>query len=168
MKNTYTIKEGKHYASGFNFGRHKFSKEVTYKFVLGPECYYQKEQLNDKTGINKVGGFGIGLNHHENSVRIGWQPDFEREDTSIKIYVYLYNNGVRYDYYISNIYTCEVHKIKFSFTELCNQLIVEVNSQPFYIPEHYFPAKDGLKLFPYFGGNSTAPHDMKIYFERLN
>jgi hypothetical protein len=114
----------------------------------------------DDLDINKLFGRSFGL-HHKNSVRFGWRIDGNK----IAIYSYSYVNGQR----ISNMITkCSVEKeYKFTMTTKDKLTILEVDCDSYKIRYGVETGGSnfGYKLYPYFGGNKTAPHDLTIYLD---
>lgn len=163
----YIIKKGKHYASGFNFA---LTTKNTIKFscVFSKNCLYDKNQLinnDDIYDINKLYGVSLSYHHHHKSARFGWRCI---DNKTIQIITYTYNNSLRKieDSKIlgivkpNEIINLELYilknKIKYSFINLNSG---EKNSEYFNI-KNCFPIR--YILFPYFGGNNTAPHAMEI------
>jgi hypothetical protein len=166
----YKIKKDKHYPSGFNFGI-TFSRFVKFRCKFDKSCLYYIPD-NDKYDINKLCGFSTTWFHHKQSGRVGWRCV---DGESIEILTYSYNNGVReqndtdflgivmpeeefeisiYDNEDSYIYTFEIVGDRYSKMKCID------NKKKDWFFFHYL-------LYPYFGGNKTAPHDMSIYLKRL-
>jgi hypothetical protein len=77
----YKIKKGDHYASMSVFEKIGAMgwkvKSVSLKFIFRPECWWAPPRNNDDLDLNKLAGIGYGMNHHQNSVRLAWVPDFD-------------------------------------------------------------------------------------------
>jgi len=140
---------------------------VTYKFKFPKEDWFPYSDPDD-LDISKLCGFSYGL-HHNNSVRIGWTPDFKKEDQFI-LYFYLYNNGVRITREFSKInsdidYSLTISFDAFEFVtfDMSNDAgIMPVKaSEKFILPA----CKIGYSLWWYFGGNKTAPKKMVIWLK---
>jgi hypothetical protein len=121
-------------------------------------------QGEDASDINKLFGVSFGQ-HHKNSIRIGWN----NEGGDIKLYYYAYENGYRSWNYIG---ACKQHEAQSMVLEFdfANNKIYITNSATGSIDSirtreipYKFPLfKLGYYLFPYFGGNRTAPKDVYI------
>jgi hypothetical protein len=165
---TYTIKKGSHYAKGTfwdKFTAIGFNRKIlNATFCFSQSCWWAPPRNNDDLDLNKLCGIGYGLNHHKNSVRLAWVPDFNQPG-KIKIFGYTYDES------------SAGHKSQFIKTvqagSVCNGRIVNNGA-------NYQMSVDGTMitmenksgdpglcfgLFPYFGGNNTAPHDMDIELE---
>ncbi len=137
----YLIEAGKHYSFHFPmlvWDRNKM--EITFKF--DETAIYQTQSPNNQNDWNKLFGFSRGF-HHNNSVRLVWRwnPNIKR----IEITDYYYTNGVRF-------YN-KIPLLSINPGEERTLSISIANRNAF---------KLGYILFPYFGGQETAPHDIKI------
>lgn len=167
---TYIIKKGKHYPKGFHFN-FTFKNSVKFKCKFDESCLYYFDD-GDKHDINKLCGFSTTWFHHRQSGRIGWRCVNGKE---IEIVTYSYNDGTREQHETdilgivkpneefevsirdnedSYIYTFENLNVAGSFIRAIDK------KQKDWFFFHYL-------LYPYFGGNKTAPHDMKIYLQKL-
>ena len=161
---TFTIKEGKHYSTPIKFKLHPARTIVTYNAKFYPDCWY--EYVNhDSWDKNKLCGMSFGY-HHWNSIRVGWIPNF-KDKGKISLYAYWYNNRERHN----SLYICDVdvndyfrvfidvlEKSYFSIQISSTYETSEIEV-PFDLPKCLF----GYYLWPYFGGNNLAPHEMEIY-----
>ena len=66
----YTIKEGRHYSLHGQW-LHVNKKELIIKAKIPYTSKYDLKD-EDQLDVNKVGGIGFGFNHHDNSIRLGW------------------------------------------------------------------------------------------------
>lgn len=143
-----------------------FSKSLKFEFIFNDSSFYKFNDIDD-FDVNKLIGFNKGFNHHhKNSIRIGWRPYKNR----IMLYSYVYDNGNRIikkilDVDINKKYLCEIIERKNNYIISISEANVFVNIQHrFNIP---FNNRDFFNfryvLFPYFGGNKKAPHNM--FFE---
>jgi hypothetical protein len=140
--------------------------EVRYKIKFDEACWYPREKV-EYTGVNKLCGLGFGLNHHSNSIRIGWQPDFENVNV-ILLYAYWYDSEGEGDY--QKEYICSVQpSVEFSagIKLLEDKYEVSVNEYMVSVPNNFKDKNWGFYLRPYFGGNSKAPENMVIEIEYL-
>ncbi len=161
---TYHIRARHHYAPHlpkFYLGmKKKFF--IDFRFMEG--CQYQF-QGEDSADINKLFGVSFGQ-HHKNSIRIGWNSAGNGE---IKLYYYAYEDGERTFNFIG---TCKMYEFQLLKLELDfdNNLVKITNSvtglpdsvRTKEIPYKFPRFKLGYYLFPYFGGNRTAPTDTYI------
>lgn len=163
------IKKNKHASTLFGFLPHikfSFKNEFTFTGSFDENCLYNFDTV-DKWDINKLIGLSTSYHHHKQSVRFGWRC---LNGKTIEILAYCYDKGKRLEKFIDHI-LCEVEpgqefklriKIypnKFKLTALSNDkcssvVLLKQGGWKF----KYF-------LFPFFGGNLKAPHDMNIYLK---
>lgn len=162
-RSSIIIKKGTH-GPFFDFVAHLGIKEYSFKAKFNRNCLYNK--LEPENDWNKLFGFSQGF-HHENSVRIGWRR-IEMFPNSLEICVYAYVNGERV---IDPFYVVSIDKwYKFSIVhdkyKTTVTLIDEKHRSSVRVirRSNDLGRMPGYFLFPYFGGQETAPHDMKIDF----
>jgi transposase-like protein len=168
---TYIIKKGKHSASGLNFGL-TFRDKIKFRACFTESCLYDLHS-NDNYDINKLFGFSTTSFHHIQSARVGWRCIDKKH---IELLTYSYNDSKRAideadvlgKVLPNQWFTCEIidkedfYEYRF-FLENNKDMTVNIahdKKQKDWFLFHYL-------LFPYFGGNKTAPHDMKILLKRL-
>ena len=159
----YTIYQNKHYSNNslykiINFLNIKNS--LSYLVMFDSSCEY-KLSKSDQEDINKLFGFSLGFNHHKDSARFGWFYD----DGTIHLYWYVYDNGIRKYGIIKNLDLNTRYELTIKS---------DTNNWHFSVVDDYSKTKTdvkvvkssefkiGYKLWPYFGGNNPAPHDIKI------
>ena len=155
----FNIKKGSHY-SGFRFKPLWKKKDFRIEVVFTDECAYPSFGDVDDFDINKLYGISWGM-HHTNSYRIGWRSD---QNGGIILSDYYYVNGERK---YNDICTVPTNRnVTIDFTEDSDRIgkttintlkihgesVVEINNK----------CKWGYTLFPFFGGNKSAPNDMEI------
>mgnify|MGYP006972337173 CR=1 FL=1 len=135
------------------------------KFIVhfDSSAIYQNQVKRDRRDINKLMGFSDHFSlHHRYSARFGWRW----LNDSLQLTAYCYNKGIRSFKEICNIplYSFDTCEIKISG----NQYIFSVNDQSISMPRTAGGKNAvGYKLFPFFGGNESAPHDIHIYIKEL-
>jgi hypothetical protein len=154
----FVIKKGNHYASGLHaafFINHSMSFKA--KFDDSAEYYLGNVNQYD---VNKLYGFSdCGSAHHTNSARFGFV--WNDQTLKLEIHAYAYASGSRNMKFISNVslnqsydYKIVANKYSYDFT---------VNGKTVNLPRGCKSKNAvGYKLYPYFGGDEVAPHDMKI------
>lgn len=160
----YKISRNSHYCNfsgiNFHFGKLDFSRKV----IFHESCYY--DFLNGNSyDVNKLCGLSHGI-HLEDSVRFGWLPNFKKKK-KIEVYGYLHNIGI-----ITFAKICDVDvntEIDIKWKYLNEKIIFSVynGKESFNVDMMYNKPNFllGYYLNPYFGGDNTAPRDMKIFIE---
>lgn len=156
----YLIKKGQH-NSGFHLGIH-FKKEIVMKreVIFKENCKYDLNGI-DQSDVNKLFGVSFGL-HQKNSARFGWRWSLDKN--KIEILTYTYINGVRnfdslqfVDLEETITLTLEAKADTYCFKFGTSELTIKKSNTPSY----------GYFLYPYFGGNQMAPHDINIFIDSL-
>jgi len=156
----YFIGKGEHYSSQsaiivLNTPRIKCD------VIFDSSAIYQSNQSYNQADVNKLIGFSdCGEGHHENSARLGWNWN----GSQIVIYAYAYSGTERIILPIDSVkigkaISCSVEAIEGTYHFAVGESKVRI--QRFcgnYTGSFY-------KLFPYFGGDETAPHDIRIYIK---
>lgn len=127
--------------------------------IFDQSAIYQTKTKENQHDINKLLGFsGCNSFHHVNSARFGWRW----LKGNLEIHAYSYVNGERITKYIGTVNLDSSYSYQINMTS---------NSYIFYL-EGFDPVEiergnhceRGLyyMLFPYFGGDEVAPHDIII------
>ena len=168
----YTIKKGNHYCSanifqkigGIGWNIRKFSL----RFTMRSSCWWAPMRNNDDHDQNKLTGMVYGLNVHGNSVRLTWVPDFEAKGM-IRISGYVYDKKTTDPKFTTKyITTVPVEQpVMATFENLGSEYEITVNGISIRMDNVHGDPKLCYRLYPYFGGNNTAPQDMVIDIEYL-
>jgi hypothetical protein len=156
----YTIQQGQHYC---NLSAYKPVETSEMKFMVrfDSSSVYQTEDPVNQYDINKLFGFSDNnMDHHQYSARFGWRWS----EGALRLFGYVYNNGVVSSQEISTVAIgaqlhCSIrisptHYI-FSVNEITDSLVRTSTT----------PRAKGYQLFPYFGGDEAAPHQVDIWIK---
>lgn len=134
---------------------------LSFNCKFNTKCVYDFGTL-DNYDCNKLYGLSTSYNHMVQSARIGWRCI---DNESIEIMTFVHDNGTFLEPQILGIvkpnewFTAkiEIKNDMFSFyfesKNIENDIDVKISKIPY---------KLKYKLFPYFGGNRTAPKTMLI------
>lgn len=159
----FKIRKNNHYSGGFIhklFHAFHDSNKASHYTTFDNSTLYVDDTV-DKFDVNKLFGFSIGL-HHYTSYRFGWNCI----DNEIHIYAYSYVKGKRL---IDEICVID-NNVEYKFIILIKngRAVFTVISPELAIKQAIHPAPSsrmfGYSLWPYFGGNKVAPHDINIEF----
>ena len=157
------IRKGRHYSNEF---KPKFfcktPTRIEHSFNFTNSCEYSLD-YPDHLDINKLFGIGFGLNHHKNSIRVGWR--YSTGLGKIELLSYDYNYGSRSYNHITYIDLSKFYNISIRLNRKCNFYRIFIDNEPIIQVDYQFPNKFSLKtkLGCYFGGNQTAPKNLLIY-----
>lgn len=153
----YVIKKGEHDSGS---SPKSFSKTIlSFQAKFDESAEYQTTRQENQADINKLMGFSdCNGHHHNNSARFGWRWF----DNQLEIHAYCYIDGQRVNKYITSVplnsmndYQIEIADNKYIFT-VNNNARLEINKNN--------SCSGGINymLFPYFGGDEPAPHDITV------
>jgi hypothetical protein len=113
--------------------------------------------------INKLYGFSDnGALHHDFSARFGWRWS----DGALRLFAYVYNEGIVTSAEISTIDIGE--NIACALRVKMGQYEFQVADKIKTMPRSSTTATAaGYLLYPYFGGDEAAPHDVRIWIKNL-
>jgi len=166
----YLIKKGNHYASMSIFekigGIGWKINTLSMRFSFRKECWWGPPRDQDDYDQNKLAGIGFGTNHHNNSVRLTWVPDFGNQGM-INVYGYTYDEkkeGQKFTFtFIKSVHVEEPVTGKIESRE--GRYFITVQDVTIQMDNIKTDPNLCFRLYPYFGGNNTAPHDMVIELE---
>lgn len=158
----YTIFKGQQYCDKSIFVPVK-TREISFKVKFDSSAVYTTSNPKNQSDINKLFGFSDNNeDHHEFSARFGWRWS----DNALRIFAYDYNNSV--------MTFKELGTVKIGTENTCSievtgdKYIFTLNGVQTTMPRASTTAvAEGYKLFPYFGGNELAPHNISIWIEEL-
>jgi hypothetical protein len=153
---TFVIKKGDHYSSP-NPLTFTSKSQLAFDALFDSSCIYQTTDPLNQEDINKLYGFSdCNSQHLENSARVGWRWS----DDSLRIFGYVHNGGVMM---FQEITTAPIGSvIACRITCLADQYEFDVNGKTVFLPRHCSGRYSRYRLYPYFGGDETAPHDIRI------
>ncbi len=158
----YTIKKGKQFCEQSTISPGQYA-ELKFVVKFDTSAIYATVDPLNQYDINKLYGFSDNnSNHQEFSARFGWRWS----DKALHIFAYVYNDGIRT--------SKELGKVKIGDENICS---VKVFEQRYIFSLNNITdtlhrlstskVAVGYKLFPYFGGDEVAPHDINIKIREL-
>ncbi|PRY15726.1 hypothetical protein CLV24_102350 [Pontibacter ummariensis] len=158
---TYTLKKGGHYAD-YKPIRILSTARMKFQVTFDSTAIYTTTLKKNQGDINKLYGMSdCRTDHHTNSARFGWR--WYKEQLELLAYTYK-DKELSYELIgavpIGEPITCELRMEK-------QQYVFEANGKRITMPRGCSGEADGLQLYPYFGGNEAAPHDITIKIREL-
>ncbi|UII33816.1 hypothetical protein LVD17_08305 [Fulvivirga ulvae] len=157
IQKLYIIKEGHHES---NRTIKSFDgKALSFQARFDESAIYETQKVENQADLNKLMGFSdCNSHHHENSARFGWRW----YNDQLEVHAYCYVNGNRLSEYVTSVelnkmndYQIEIIDNKYVFT-VNGASRVEINKNP------NCSGNVNYMLFPYFGGDEPAPHDISV------
>jgi len=156
------IKKGRYYSNEWKPKFYCYSPtRITKTFIFTESCRYDLGTV-DQLDVNKLFGIGLGLNHHKNSIRLGWRYDLYMNN--IALYAYDYNDKDRSSRYIGSVKIGDEVNLSIRMNWKQNFYRIFVNGKESCNIQYDFPSKFNIKtkLGVYFGGNRECPHNMEL------
>lgn len=158
----YTIKAGQHSAD-LNYYKVVDVSELKFIVRFDSSAIYNSGLKENQYDINKLYGFSDNkANHHQFSARIGWRWS----DNALRLFAYVYNDAA--------VISKELGIVSIGADINCSikitgsQYLFSVNKYYEVLPRASKTSSGkGYQLYPYFGGDETAPHDVNIWIKNL-
>ena len=158
----YSIYKGRHYSNKNSIEPLKASS-LSFKVKFDSSAIYSSLNPENQTDINKLFGFSDNnAAHHLFSARFGWRWS----DDSLRLFAYTYNEGERRFQEIGIIQPGVENDCSIAIKE--DNYIFSLNGAKTAMPRaSSTPIAEGYKLYPYFGGDESAPHDIFIWIKEV-
>ena len=158
----YIIKKGNHHIYHQQIAKH-INNTLFFEATFNESAIYKTIDPSNQSDINKLFGFSDCTEpHHENSARFGWCW----LDDQLKIFTYCYKDGQPHYQYLTTVNLNQTYK--YSIIISSSEYIFECNGIIKRIPRGCNQNYTGrYYLFPYFGGDEKAPHDITIRIKEL-
>jgi hypothetical protein len=171
---TFTIKKGAHYPNPNPYSWHSGITELERSVVFDSSCVYNFGSKED-SDINKLFGWGVGFTS-SSSLRIGWNC---KSGYAIDLYAYIHYKGKRWvipkdsiiqgsgqligkGFMTNKPIQCSIQRTDKELIFVCVQ---GMRYGIMRLKFTNFPKGSGWYQYPYFGGTSVAPHQIKITIE---
>ena len=156
----YTIRKEQNYCDGNNFISTSYS-ELNFIVKFDSTAIYSNVIPDNQLDINKLYGFSDNNStHHLFSARFGWRWS----DNALRLFGYVYNDGVRN--------SKELGIVAIGAENICSikvtpkSYVFSLNGKIDSLPRTSTTLEAaGYKLYPYFGGDETAPHNIYIWIK---
>lgn len=159
----HNILTGTHY-SDKNAYKPVNMAEMKFIVKFDNSAMYQTVDPGNQGDINKLYGFSDNnQDHHVNSARIGWRW----YNNQLQLFAYVYNNSVHSDKLITTVPLNQ--DVNASIKVVGNIYEFNVNGSIVTMPRASATTLGvGYWLYPYFGGDEIAPHNIKILIKDIN
>ena len=160
----YTIDKGNHYSDGpidKLFGNNNRADSWEWEVIFEQSCIYSESDLFNPSNyldVNKLIGFSDCDRHHSQySCRVGWRASGD----SIELLIYKRDDNNIGFKSLKKVYPDQIVNVTLDFKDTIYTSCIDGICDTLVRP---CPDWSGRKysLFPFFGGQETAPHKMKI------
>ena len=155
----FTISQGSHYCQQNSMELRELSK-LEFTFMFDSSAIYETKDPANQADINKLYGLSdCNDMHHQNSARFGWRWYQDR----MEIWAYSYHDGERGYEMIDTVSLSQYYDASIHFEK--GFYLFNLNNKTIELPRHCDSLAVGYRLFPYFGGDETAPCQINIYLK---
>lgn len=151
----YTIKKGEH-DSGSPIILTSVAR-IRFDATFDTSAIYRTQNEANQGDINKLYGVAdCRTDHHTNSARFGWRW----YNDQLEIHAYTYQNKVRQSKLVGVVELNKTYTYDLKLEE--HKYVFSLNGTTVTLPRHCSGPAEGYQLYPYFGGDEVAPHDITI------
>lgn len=156
----FTIRSGQQYCDG-NVYKTIDTDKLDFVVRFDSSAIYQNQSPENQYDINKLFGFSDnGMDHHQFSARFGWRWS----EGALRLFAYVYNEGKLISKELTQVKIGE--EIRCSITAGAGTYTFSAGDVQYRMPRSSVTEKArGYQLYPYFGGDETAPHDIHIWIK---
>jgi hypothetical protein len=159
----YIIQKGNQYCDGNSY---KALELTEMKFVarFDSTAIYQTQSAENQYDINKLYGFSDNnTDHHQYSARFGWRWS----DKALRLFAYVYNQGAVTSKELATVMIGT--EVNCSIKVSGSNYLFTVDGTTTPMPRMAAMGKaKGYQLYPYFGGDELAPHQINIWIKNPN
>lgn len=158
----YTIRSGQQFCDDNKFVQTSYS-ELRFIAKFDSSVIYKTITADNQYDINKLYGFSDSNSTHQQfSARFGWRWS----DNALRLFGYVYNNGIRDSKELGTAVIGADNNCSIRVTT--KNYIFSLNGKTDSLPRACTNLKAiGYRLYPYFGGDETAPHNIYIWIKEL-
>lgn len=156
----YTIEKGNQYCNNNGY-KPVETTEMKFSVKFDSTAIYETLSSENQYDINKLYGFSDNnTEHHQYSARLGWRWS----DKALRLFAYVYNEGAVASKELTTIAIGE--EINCSIKVAGSNYLFTVNGITTQLPRLATTEKGkGYQLYPYFGGDEVAPHQVTIWIK---
>lgn len=154
----WVIKKNNHYPESGSYSSFN-GKVLQFKTIFDSSAIYKTKLAANQNDINKLyGAADCGTHHHDNSARFGWRWNGK----TVEIFAYNYVNKARKFVKLGDAAIGQENN--YSISTDSKNYIFKFNNKVTTLSRHCSTSSfSGYLLYPYFGGDETAPHDIRIH-----
>ncbi|WP_207430809.1 hypothetical protein [Sabulibacter ruber] len=156
----YVIKSGDHETT--NPFRALATNKIKFQVQFDSTAIYKTKDPGNQADINKLYGMSdCGSFHHQNSARFGWRWYNNR----LELHAYSYVNSKNTSTFITAIDLNKPYMCELTLTE--DKYVFQVGNKKVEQDRGCAGEGKGYQLYPYFGGDETAPHEINIQIKEI-
>ena len=158
----YTIQKGNQFCDGNGYKPIELT-EMKFLARFDSTAIYQTQSIENQYDINKLYGFSDNnTDHHQYSARFGWRWS----DKALRLFAYVYNGGAVISKELTTVMIGA--EVNCSIRISGDNYLFTVNGITTSMPRTATTDKaKGYQLYPYFGGDESAPHQIDIWIKNF-
>jgi hypothetical protein len=157
----YTIKQGGHYADRNAYKKLSLN-QLRFAVTFDSTAIYTTIDPANQGDINKLYGLSdCGSDHHTNSARFGWRWF----NGKLELLAYTYINQERKSAYIGEVTLGKATVCEIKLED--DKYVFTADGKSVSLQRACNGIGEGYQLYPYFGGDEVAPHEIKIAIKEL-
>ena len=158
----YTIRQGQQFCDQTIFSPVEYT-ELKFVVKFDSSAIYTTIDPINQYDINKLYGFSDNNSDHQKfSARFGWRWS----TNALHIFAYVYNDGILTWKELGTVQIGDENNCSIKVAD--QQYIFSLNNSSEILHRSSTTrAAIGYKLFPFFGGNESAPHDITIKIKEI-
>lgn len=159
----YTIEKGNQYCNGNTYKSIETS-EMKFVVKFDSTAIYETASVENQYDINKLYGFSDNnADHHQFSARFGWRWSGK----ALRLFAYIYNQGAVISKELTTVSigaetSCSIKVTSTNYLFTVNGVTTQLSRMA------TTEKAKGYQLYPYFGGNETAPHQINIWIKNVD
>jgi hypothetical protein len=159
----YTIRQGSQFCDQSIYAAVE-TNQMNFIVLFDSSAIYQTSMAENQDDINKLFGFSDNnSDHHQYSARFGWRWS----DHALRLFAYVYNEGERISKEISTVNIGK--EINCSIQVKGDHYVFTADGVTETMPRIASTEKGkGYQLYPYFGGDEVAPHEINIWIRTID
>lgn len=159
----YTIQKGNQYCDA-NAYKAIETTEMNFVVKFDSTAIYETQSAENQYDINKLYGFSDNdADHHQYSARFGWRWSAQ----ALRLFAYVYNKGSVTSKELTTVSVGS--EIDCSIKVTSSGYLFTVNGITAQLPRMAATEKaKGYQLYPYFGGDEAAPHQINIWIRNID
>lgn len=158
----YIIPSGRQFCQG-NTYKPIETGEMKFLVRFDSSAIYQTADPANQYDINKLYGFSDNnADHHQYSARFGWRWT----EGALRLFAYVYNTGEVFSKELATVSINQEISCSIQITD--TRYLFQVNDIVDSMPRLSKTIKaKGYQLYPYFGGDEAAPHEINIWIRNV-
>lgn len=160
----YTIPTGSHSSSTVT--KNLTKEELSFMVRFDSSAIYKTVQASNEGDINKLYGFNdceSNAENHSESARFGWRYYYKE----LQLFSYCYKGGNRVTQFLKTIEINKSYSCSIKIADSVYIFSIDKKNLDTVSRGCSGVGQTKYRLYPFFGGDEPAPHEIKVYIKEL-